>query len=503
VTSNTWLNTEDMRCRLGGWGNAPGFIGRCSGGPAACIPGDPVNGDTLCTGQGSSCRACNGPINGSNTAGLPIGYNTHGLPELDLVTNERIGGIAGVGSLVRVPLFVVGTTGYAASDFRDTPGAGPNDDVDMGQVDPLGSTFAVGVGTGGTFTSGTLPIGEACCSNPAGFIVWAPGQVGSPLTSFNRVFDRGPGADGIPGCMNDTTAQGNGAQACNQHLGKGNTGFKTDGFFATGKDDQATTYNVGSSGVIPASDNRFGLRNATPAVVSHFSGPPYNYASPNPTTVNTIASFTFRDISVFGVANTDILVKVNSTFCPIVGNSAVCTGGCVQGNPDTDPDNDGICNPNDNCPTVANADQADTPDADGVGNACDSCVNHSNPRQAGCFTSTNCGQWATTTGGQRDDDHDGYGNRCDAKFAGAGLVGSGDLAQYRASNNKNRAGDTCGTSTVRPCAIFDLDEVNALTGGGDLAVFRTLNSKLPGPKCAACPLPCASGTAGTCGVVPP
>jgi hypothetical protein len=176
---------------------------------------------------------------------------------------------------------------------------------------------------------------------------------------------------------------------------------------------------------------------------------------------------------------------------------AVATGGPV------DTDGDGIPDTTDNCPTIANANQADG-DTDGVGDVCDNCTTLANPRQVGCFTSTNCGQWATTTGGQRDDDHDGYGNRCDAKFPGTptGIVGSQDLGQFRASNNKSRTLDTCGTTATHPCAIFDLNETDALIGSGDVAIFRSLNNKLPGPKCAACPLPCANGTAGTCGAIP-
>ena len=32
----------------------------------------------------------------------------------------------------------------------------------------------------------------------------------------------------------------------------------------------------------------------------------------------------------------------------------------------------------------------------------------------------------------------------------------------------------------------------------DLARFRALNGKLPGPKCPTCPLACTPGTAGSC-----
>jgi hypothetical protein len=169
-----------------------------------------------------------------------------------------------------------------------------------------------------------------------------------------------------------------------------------------------------------------------------------------------------------------------------------------------DRDSDGQPNTADNCPNDANPDQADS-DADGVGDVCDNCLNQANPRvtpDAAGYLATN--PWATLTGEQRDDDHDGYGNKCDAKFPGVAgtLVGAGDLTQFRASNGKSRTGDTCGTTHARPCAIFDLDESSTLVGAPDLAQFRLLNGKAPGPKCANCPLDCAAGTAGTCGPIP-
>jgi len=128
-------------------------------------------------------------------------------------------------------------------------------------------------------------------------------------------------------------------------------------------------------------------------------------------------------------------------------------------------------------------------------------VNVSNPRvtpDVSTYLSAN--PWATLTGGQRDDDHDGYGNRCDGKFTtGTGtVVGAGDLAELRASLGKSRTVDVCGTSGTRPCAIFDLDETTAVNGAGDLALFRSLNGKLPGPTCPTCPLTCTAGASGTC-----
>jgi len=136
-------------------------------------------------------------------------------------------------------------------------------------------------------------------------------------------------------------------------------------------------------------------------------------------------------------------------------------------------------------------------DGDGVEDASDNCVNVPNPRVAEGFLAAN--PWATLTGGQRDDDHDGYGNLCDADFTATGaLVGSSDLAQYRTASGKSRTGDNCGTAGNQPCARYDLDETGALIGSGDLAVYRGLSGKAAGPKCTSCPLTCTAGTSGSC-----
>ena len=200
----------------------------------------------------------------------------------------------------------------------------------------------------------------------------------------------------------------------------------------------------------------------------------------------------------------------------VVGD-ARCTGGATQNCDDNcqlssnasqaDGDADSRGDSCDNCAAIANADQADG-DSDAVGSVCDSCTTFSNPRESASFLSSN--PWATLTGGQRDDDHDGFGTKCDAKFPGVTgtFVGTNDLTQFRASNTKDRAGDTCGTTGTRPCAIFDLDQTGTFIGSGDLTQFRVLNTKAPGPRCAACtgagsiPLPCTAGTAGTCGPIP-
>ncbi len=64
--------------------------------------------------------------------------------------------------------------------------------------------------------------------------------------------------------------------------------------------------------------------------------------------------------------------------CPTDANTTTCAA--IDPN---DRDHDGAPNASDNCPDLANADQADT-DSDGKGNVCDACPAEANPGAAGC-----------------------------------------------------------------------------------------------------------------------
>ncbi len=207
----------------------------------------------------------------------------------------------------------------------------------------------------------------------------------------------------------------------------------------------------------------------------------------------------------------DVTLAVNPNLvrekCPSCGVDFVhlpCAGDHC------DPDGDGYAHGTDNCPMIANPTQADD-DADSVGDACDNCVYYSNPRVnmallSDCSNGGLC--WATLTGGQRDDDHDGFGNKCDGDFtpSSGSSVGTGDTAQFNASFGKSRLTDTCGTAGNRPCAIFDLDEGTGLNiGTPDQARFNALvglpaggHNPAGSGKCPTCPLECVAGLNGTC-----
>ncbi len=137
-----------------------------------------------------------------------------------------------------------------------------------------------------------------------------------------------------------------------------------------------------------------------------------------------------------------------------------------------------------NCGAVADS------DGDGVPDDQDNCIAVFNPA-LGTLGAPARQSFQTTTGGQLDDDADGVGNECDAKFASGGqVVGGLDLGEMNASFNKNRSASNCGATGDKPCAPFDLDNLGQFIGGNDLTRARELFNQVPGPACNDCPLAC-------------
>lgn len=115
-------------------------------------------------------------------------------------------------------------------------------------------------------------------------------------------------------------------------------------------------------------------------------------------------------------------------------------GGCPGGPGEVDPDGDGVTT-TDNCPDVANEDQADG-DGDGVGDACDNCPQEPNADQA-------------------DEDEDGVGDACEEDPTGQGdsdedgVINSEDNCPDDANEDQVDAdgddvGDVCDNCPAEP-----------------------------------------------------
>jgi MYXO-CTERM domain-containing protein len=137
----------------------------------------------------------------------------------------------------------------------------------------------------------------------------------------------------------------------------------------------------------------------------------------------------------FATANTAFAQaagECSSGFCgtprDVGGGGCGCGGGSILINntdmgetysTSDDYDNDGLEDDFDNCPWVANTDQADS-DGDGIGNACDNCPNVANPDQS-------------------DLDGDGIGDSCDADQDGDGVTNEIDTCPKVPNPSQNVA----------------------------------------------------------------
>jgi hypothetical protein len=180
----------------------------------------------------------------------------------------------------------------------------------------------------------------------------------------------------------------------------------------------------------------------------------------------------------------------------------------------TDVDADTICNASDNCPNVYNPTQVNTDypadlqgdacddddDADGVPDTADNCITRKNASPAGGLLS-----WQRATGGQLDDDVDGFGNECDADYNQASAaVDSTDLALFKVAFGKKRSSSICNPGGSSPCDIYDHNNAVAVIESGDLTAFKVLfgqTKKTDGDrmeKCGSCPLSCTAGSNDAC-----
>ena len=137
---------------------------------------------------------------------------------------------------------------------------------------------------------------------------------------------------------------------------------------------------------------------------------------------------------------------------------------------DNDVDGDGVCGDVDNCPAIANTDQADA-DNDGLGDSCDDCPNDADNDADGdgvCGDVDNCPTDANS--GQADADGDSLGDACDDcpndadnDIDGDGVCG--DVDNCPADANSGQA-DADGDSLGDACDDCPNDADNDIDGDG-------------------------------------
>lgn len=113
-----------------------------------------------------------------------------------------------------------------------------------------------------------------------------------------------------------------------------------------------------------------------------------------------------------------------------------------------DTDNDGFVDAIDNCPTIANSDQADL-DGDSIGDNCDPDVDGDGVMNAEDFFPN------ISLGGRLDSDHDGMPDVCDAACTSAGMYADPDIDNDTVPN----AADNCKTVPNQDQSDIDNDTI--------------------------------------------
>lgn len=144
--------------------------------------------------------------------------------------------------------------------------------------------------------------------------------------------------------------------------------------------------------------------------------------------------------------------------CPNIANAdqADNDGDGIGNVCDDDDDNDGILDTDDNCPLIANADQADT-DGDGIGDVCDD----DDDNDGVLDTDDNCP--LTANADQADNDLDGIGDICDDDDDNDGILDVDDNCAVIVNPNQL---DSDGDGVGDVCDVCPLDADNDIDGDG-------------------------------------
>jgi hypothetical protein len=162
----------------------------------------------------------------------------------------------------------------------------------------------------------------------------------------------------------------------------------------------------------------------------------------------------------------------NADVTPSVASVPVCVTCAGAGG---DSDDDGVCDPSDNCPDDVNTGQENA-DGDSLGDACDACPNDPDNDADGdtvCGDVDNCPNDANLD--QTDTDGDGLGNACDASDGEGTFVLSRVIARADAPGGSRATGKVSINGLVLDDTTGNLLPGN-LTTNGDVRLEITAGS---------------------------
>ncbi|GAB1308423.1 zinc-dependent metalloprotease family protein [Urechidicola sp. KH5] len=152
--------------------------------------------------------------------------------------------------------------------------------------------------------------------------------------------------------------------------------------------------------------------------------------------------------------------------CPTVANAdqADLDGDDIGDVCDDDDDNDGILDTVDNCPTSPNTDQSDI-DGDGIGDTCDDDIDGDSILNG----DDNCPLVANSD--QSDIDGDGFGDACDDDMDGDGIMNADDNCPMtpnpdQSDNDSDGIGDICDDDDDNDL-VLDIDDNCPMTPNAD------------------------------------
>ncbi len=171
---------------------------------------------------------------------------------------------------------------------------------------------------------------------------------------------------------------------------------------------------------------------------------------------------TVSDLALVTSHNLELTSLLSSTTYHFSVTSEDNSGNSASSDDDTfttmppDSDSDGVPDPSDNCPSIANADQLDT-DADGIGDVCDSFPNDPDNDIDGDGVSgdiDNCPN--VSNANQNDLDSDGTGDACDSET----IITSNTILTADTSLLGDLIVESGNVLTINPGVTLDIDFVN-------------------------------------------